>query len=40
VSSSFKEAVRDGPVQLAASTGFAWAKKSWPDAVTPRRRPQ
>ena len=46
VSSSFKEAPRvadrlplSGPVQLAASTGFAWAKKSWPDAVTPRRRP-
>ena len=33
VSSSFKEAVRDGPVQLAASTGFAWAKKPRPDAT-------
>jgi len=33
VSSNFKEAVRDGPVHLAASTGFAWAKKSRPDAT-------
>jgi cyclin-dependent kinase 12/13 len=40
VSSSFKEAPRlaqrlplSGPVQLAASTGFAWAKKPRPDAT-------
>ncbi|KAJ1265991.1 hypothetical protein BS78_08G116300 [Paspalum vaginatum] len=39
-SSSFKEAPRladrlplSGPVQLAASTGFAWAKKPRPDAA-------
>ena len=40
VSSSFKEAPRvadrlplSGPVQLAASTGFAWAKKSRTEAT-------
>ncbi|PAN21540.1 hypothetical protein PAHAL_3G474000 [Panicum hallii] len=40
VSTSFKEAPRvadrlplSGPVQLAASTGFAWAKKPRPDAT-------
>lgn len=41
MSSSFKEPPRvanrlplSGPVQLAASTGFAWAKKPRPDATT------
>jgi cyclin-dependent kinase 12/13 len=41
MSSSFKEQPRvvdrlplSGPVQLAASTGFAWAKKPRPDATT------
>nr|CAB3466287.1 unnamed protein product [Digitaria exilis] len=50
VSSSFKEEPRltdrlplSGPVQLAASTGFAWAKKPRPDttaAVTKRSGPK
>ncbi|XP_062203303.1 protein IMPAIRED IN BABA-INDUCED STERILITY 1-like [Phragmites australis] len=44
MSSSYKEAPRladslplSGPVQLAASTGFAWAKKPRPDAAATKR---
>jgi hypothetical protein len=45
MSQSFKEAPRlanslplSGPVQLAASTGFAWAKKPRPDAMAAAKR--